>query len=154
MQGAWGSQGFTESVGKYSKKLEGVLGGTDGEITSQGVAKAFTDEELNKMARDGGPGARRMAKIIKKTKEGDVKAAALLEKHATEQAEIDKEGVEEAVAVKGDSEEAQKLEAADEAMADMQKMFLNFGPATKDFAFGAKALAEAMDNHEIGKRED
>jgi len=154
MQGAWGSEGFMESVGKYSADLESVVAGDTGEITAQKVAGAFTDDELKKMSREGGAGGRRMAKLLQKAKGGDKKAAALLEKHAAEQADIDEEGVEETSGVKGEGKEAQEVEAADAAMADMQKMFAGFGPATKDFAFGAKALAEAMDNHEIGKRED
>ena len=152
MQGAWGSAGFTESVGKYSSKLEGMLASDEGEISAQKVAGAFTDDELKKMAREGGAGGRQMAQLIKKTREGDTKAAALLEKHATEQADISEEGVEETAGVKGEGEEAQKVEAADEAMADMQKMFAGFGPASKDFAYGAKALAEAMDSDSFNKR--
>lgn len=155
MQGVWGSAGFMESVGKYSSGLEAMIADPEAkELSAKGISGTFTDDELKKMARQGGAGGRRLAQIIKKTKAGDKKAGALLEKYAEEQAVVSKEGVEETAEVKGEGKESQRLEAADAAMSDMQKVFAGFGSASKDFAYGAKAFAEAMDSDTFNKQQE
>jgi hypothetical protein len=153
-QGIFTSEGFQQSVGKYSEKLEGYLATEEGEITAEGIAKQFTDEELKNMAREGGMGGRQMASLFGKAKKGDKKAQALISKFAKEQEEISAEGEQEKQTVKGEGKEAQEVEEGIESMDNMAKLFSDFKPAAKDFKYGATALRDAMDDLMIQKHED
>ncbi len=157
MQKVWGGEGFQKAVGKYSDKLEGMLAGDEQEITAKKVAGAFTSEELEKMSSTGGTGGKRMAALIKASQGTGAKAEkaqALLAKQAAEMNTITEEGVEESSAVKGEGKEAQKLAASEDAMENMQQMFAGFGPATKEFALGAKELREAMQSDMFTRMQD
>lgn len=158
-QSAYGSSGFMDSFGKYSKTLAGHIGASGGKaISGKSVAAQFTKEERTKMAKYGGVEGRRMAKLVAQAEyEGPdeakqkqaLKAQGLITKTAVLKAKQDEKGKEEQSKVTAEGSEAKTLDKDMKAIDEMAAMFADFKPSIKEFAKGADSLSKAMESEAI-----
>jgi len=155
-QSAYGSSGFMDAFGKYSKSLTAHLGAEGGKaISGKSVAQQFTKEERAKMSKYGGVEGRRMAKLVKQAEyEGAdenkqkqaLKAQGLITKTAVLKSKQDDEGVEKQSKVTAEGDEAKTLEKDMKAIDEMAAMFADFKPSIKEFEKGTKNLSAAMES--------
>lgn len=149
---AMGFEGAIQAAATGGRRGAAGIGG----LTDEGLSGYFAGKEGQAdiaMMKERGGMDRKRALIAERAAKGDKKAKELLGK-MVEQAGQPQEKTEKPV-VEAGGEEAQKLKASEDAMSEMQAAFSSFTPAVDDFAAGAKALREAMENEWINrKRED